>query len=126
MKSFADLGCIVSFGSDAPCTDPDPIVWLYKAVNHSNPNESVTIQEALRMCTYNGYWTTFDEKERGSLEVGKYADMVVLSDNPYEMPKEKLCDLRVETLILNGEEYKPQSQGAVSAAVKGLFSKRKA
>jgi predicted amidohydrolase YtcJ len=75
VRSFMEAGCVVSFGSDAPCTDPDPIVWLYKAVNHSNPSESVSIQQALRMCTYNGYYTTFDEKERGSLEEGKIADM---------------------------------------------------
>ncbi len=126
VRSFMEEGCVVSFGSDAPCTDPDPIVWLYKAVNHSNPAESVTVQQALRMCTYNGYYTTFDEKERGSLEVGKVADMVILSDDPYKMPKEKLCDLKVEKLILGGEDYKPQSRGVVGAVLKGIFSSKKA
>ncbi len=126
VRSFMEAGCTVSFGSDAPCTNPDPIVWLYKAVNHSNPAESVTIQQALRMCTYNGYYTTFDEKERGSLEVGKIADMVILSDNPYEMPKEDLCSLKVEKLILSGAEYKPQSGGVVGTVIKGMLSKKKA
>ena len=126
VRSFMEAGCIVSFGSDAPCTAPDPIVWLYKAVNHSNPAESVTVQQALRMCTYNGYYTTFDEKERGSLETGKIADMVILSDNPYEMPKEKLWELKVEKLILGGEDYKPQSGGVVGTVLKGMFSGRKA
>jgi len=126
VRSFMEAGCTVSFGSDAPCTNPDPIVWLYKAVNHSNPAESVTIQQALRMCTYNGYYTTFDEKERGSLEVGKIADMVILSDNPYEMPKEDLCSLKVEKLILSGAEYKPQSGGVAGTVIKGMLSKKKA
>ena len=92
VRSFMDAGCIVSFGSDAPCTDPDPIVWLHKAVNHSNSDEAVTVQQALRMCTYNGYYTTFDDKKRGSLEKGKTADMVILSENPYDIPKERLKD----------------------------------
>jgi predicted amidohydrolase YtcJ len=126
VRSFMNAGCIVSFGSDAPCTDPDPIVWLYKAVNHSNPNESVTIQQALRMSTYNGYYTTFDEKERGSLETGKIADMVILSDNPYSMPKEQLMSLKVEKLILNGEDYMPQSQGIAAVVLKGMTSGHKA
>ena len=65
----------MSAGSDAPCTDPDPISWIYKACNHSVPEQSLSVYEALRLCTYNGAWTTFDEKERGSLEVGKNADM---------------------------------------------------
>ena len=105
VKSFMDSGCVVSFGSDGPCTDPDPIVWLNKAVNHSNPSQSVSIRDALRMSTYNGYWVSFDEKDRGSLEVGKIADMVILSDNPYTMKKESLADLKVEKLIINGKEY---------------------
>lgn len=126
VRSFMEAGCVVSFGSDAPCTDPDPIVWLYKAVNHSNPNEAVTIQQALRMSTYNGYYTTFDEKERGSLETGKIADMVILSDNPYSMAKEQLMSLKVEKLILNGEDYMPQSQGIVAVVFKGMTSGHKA
>ncbi len=105
VKDFMDRGCIVSFGSDAPCTAPDPIVWLYKAVNHSNPKQSVDIREALRMSTYNGYWVTFDEKERGSLEEGKIADMVILSDNPYTMDHRGLLNLKVEKLIISGKDY---------------------
>ena len=113
---------MVSFGSDAPCTDPDPIVWMDKAVNHSNHAEAVSIQDALRMCTYNGYWTTFDEKERGSLEEGKIADMVILSDNPYTVRSDEIKKIRVEKLILNGREYMPQSGSLGSVVINGLFS----
>ena len=126
VRSFMEAGCVVSFGSDAPCTDPDPIVWLHKAVNHSNPAEAVTVQQALRMCTYNGYYTTFDEKERGSLETGKVADMAILSADPYQMPKEQLNSLKVEKLILGGEDYAPQSGSAVGTVLHGMFSGRKA
>lgn len=122
VKSFTDRGCVVSFGSDGPCTDPDPIVWLYKAVNHSNPREAVGIRQALRMATYNGYWTTFDDLQRGSLEVGKLADMVILSKNPYTVPGEELMDLKVEKLFLGGAEYKNQTQSAAAAVLKGLVS----
>jgi len=126
VKTFTDKGIAVSFGSDGPCTSPDPIVWLYKAVSHSNPKEAVTIQQALRMSTYNGYWTTFDEKERGSLEVGKIADMVILSADPYSIPAEELKNLKVEKTILGGKEYRPQSQGWLWAVIKGIFSSKKA
>ena len=126
VRSFMEQGNIVSFGSDAPCTDPDPIVWLYKAVNHSNPDEAVTVQQALRMCTYNGYYVTFDEKERGSLEPGKIADMVILSDDPYTMPADKLSEIKVEKLILGGKDYKSQTGGVVSTVIKGMISRKKA
>ena len=120
IRSFMENGCVVSFGSDAPCTDPDPIVWLSKAVNHSNPAQSVSIEQALRMATYNGYYATFDEKERGSLEEGKIADMVILSADPYAVPNDEIINLKVEKLILSGEEYKPQSQSVMSVITKGI------
>ena len=126
VRSFLERGCLVSFGSDDPCTSPDPVLWLYKAVNHSNPHQAVSVRQALRMATYNGYRASFDEKERGSLEQGKIADMVILSGNPYELPPERLKELRVEKLILAGEEYRPQSRSVPGLVLRGMFSRRKA
>ena len=117
---------VVSFGSDAPCTTPDPIVWLDKAVNNGNLEEAISIQNALRMCTYNGYYTTFDESNRGSLEKGKIADMVILSANPYEIPKEEIKNLKVERLILSGKEYRSSKRPVLKAILDGLLSKSKA
>ncbi len=126
VRTFMERGCVVSFGSDAPCTSPDPIVWLYKAVNHSNPDQRVSIRDALRMATYNGYWATFDEVERGSLETGKVADMVILSANPYETPADRLDTLRVEQTILGGQVYRKQAQSVPAAVLRGMFSRAKA
>ncbi len=126
LRTFWDRGILLSAGSDAPCTDPDPVSWIDHAVNNpSMPSQSLTVQEALRMCTYNGYLTTFDEKERGSLEAGKIADMVILSDNPYTMEKEKLGSLKVEKTLLGGKEYKPQTGNFITALTRGMVSKAK-
>ena len=73
------------------------------------------------MATYNGYYASFDENERGSLEEGKIADMVILSANPYTTEKEKLIDLKVEKLILRGKDYKPQSQNIANVIIKGIL-----
>lgn len=123
VKAFHERGCTVAFGSDGPCTDPDPIVWLYKAVNHSDPAEAVDVRLALRMCTYNGCLLSFDEKERGSLEVGKLADMVILSQSPYAVPGDRLKELRVEKLYLGGREYEKQSRSVAGMILSGLTSK---
>lgn len=120
LRSMSDRGIRLSAGSDAPCTDPDPIMWLSKACNHTNPAESLTIREALRMCTYNGYWASFDEKNRGSLEVGKIADMVILSKSPYATPANQLSEITVEQTFLSGEAYQPQNQNAARALLAGL------
>ena len=118
IRTFRDNGIVVSFGSDAPCTTPDPIVWMDKAVN--NGSESVTIQDALRMCTINGYYATFDDRERGSLETGKIADMVLLSENPYEAGADHIRDIRVEKLILGGEDYRSCKRPVGKAILDGL------
>ena len=118
IKTFADNGIVVSFGSDAPCTSPDPIQWIHRAVNHSNPSERITVQQALRMATYNGAYTTFDEKERGSLEIGKIADMAILSENPYTADSEKLAEIKVEQLILSGKPY----ESAVTPLLKCIWN----
>jgi hypothetical protein len=58
------------------------------------------------MFTYNVAYTSFDEVERGSLEKGKIADMVVLNRNPLELDTKELLKLKVEKLYLSGIEYR--------------------
>ena len=77
------------------------------------------------MCTYNGAWTTFDEDERGSLEVGKVADMCVLSRNLYEVPSSDLNEVKVEGLILGGRPYEKQRQSVAAAVLRGVLSEAK-
>lgn len=119
-KTYFENGIVMSVGSDGPCTDPDPINWIYKICN--NGEESLPVEEALRMCTYNGYHQTFDEKERGSLEIGKIADMVILSKNPFEIEPKKLNTIKVEKLILRGENYRSLSLNPIKQVLRGIFN----
>jgi predicted amidohydrolase YtcJ len=107
LKSIINAGIHLSGGSDAPVTHPDPIEGIYGACNHPyDPDQSISITDALKMYTYEVAWASFDEKERGSLEKGKIADMVILNQNPLELEPEELRSLKVENLFLNGKEYK--------------------
>ena len=119
-KTYADHNIAMSVGSDGPCTDPDPINWIYKICN--NGEESLPVQKALHMCTIDGYRQTFDEKERGSLEAGKIADMVILSKNPFETEPEKLNTIEVEKLLLRGENYKSLSENPIKQVLRGIFN----
>lgn len=125
VRDFADNGILVSLGSDAPCTTPDPIVWIDRCVNNPNKDQRISIQKALRMATYNGYKTTFDENERGSLEPGKVADMVILSANPYTIPQDEIKNLKPEQLILSGKPYTSARESVLKAVCRGLSSKNK-
>jgi predicted amidohydrolase YtcJ len=124
LKDALDLGIVQSMGSDAPCTRPDPIKWIHNACNHPMPEQSVTVYDALRMATWNGCWTTFDEAERGSLEAGKIADMVIVSQSPYAVPVDQLNSLRVEQLILGGVPYQKRRENPAALLLRGLLSRR--
>jgi len=121
LRTFMDHHIMIAAGSDGPCTDPNPIDWIYKAVNHSNKDEALTVAEALRVCTYNGYYALFDEDKRGSLEAGKIADMVILDKNPLSVKKEELKDIKVLDTILGGVSYRKQHQSFAKILLKSMF-----
>jgi predicted amidohydrolase YtcJ len=124
LRRMTDMGILLSAGSDAPCTVPDPIRGIWSACNHYVPGESLTIQEALNLYTRNAARTSFDEKERGSLEKGKIADLVRLNANPLAMAPKDLLALKVDGLILSGKPYRP-GQGKVDLLLHSLVSRRK-
>jgi hypothetical protein len=119
LRKMTDMGILLSGGSDAPCTLPDPILGIHAACNHYIPEQSLTIAEALKLFTCNAARTTFDERERGSLEAGKSADMAILNRNPLAMKPAELLSLKVDTLLLKGESYRG-GQGIFSLLARGL------
>ena len=125
LRKIIDMGIHLSGGSDGPVTPPNPIIGIYGSCNHPyDSNQSVTIQEALKMVTYEIAYTSFDEKERGSLETGKIADMVILNKNPLIMDPKNLLQLKVEQLYLSGKKYKP-GMSILKMLGKGLFQSTK-
>lgn len=123
LRAMLDAGIIISGGSDAPCTVPNPILGIHCACNHSNPSESITIGEALRMYTWAGAHAAFDENKRGSLEIGKIADFILLNQNPLTTDKKQLHTLKVEQLFLEGKPYqKGQTLGKL--LWQGIFGQK--
>jgi len=59
--------------------------------------------EAIRLYTANSAYAGFEEKIKGSIEPGKLADLVVLSEDPFEMPADGLKEVRVVTTLIGGE-----------------------
>ncbi|MCK5157962.1 MAG: amidohydrolase family protein, partial [Candidatus Heimdallarchaeota archaeon] len=107
-RKVVDAGIHLSGGSDGPVTHPNPIDGIYGACNHPyDSSQSLTIQEALKMYTYEVAWMSFEEKRRGSLEEGKLADMVILNENPLVKDPKDLLQLKVVQLYLKGEKFKP-------------------
>ncbi|SHJ25074.1 amidohydrolase [Pseudobutyrivibrio xylanivorans] len=121
LKTITDMGIKVCFNSDAPASDPDPIMWIHDACNNANPEESVSVYEALKMATINGALSCFDEKERGTLEMGKSCDLAVLDKNPYEIPVDELKTINVSELYLKGKPYKRSRTGSMATMLRGMF-----
>ncbi len=112
LKSMLEAGLLLGNGSDGPCTLPDPILGIHAACNHPNPDERISAVDALRMHTHWGARLSFDESRRGTLTEGKFADFVVLDQNPLTIPVEKIKEIQIEALYLKGKKYTGQDRGA--------------
>jgi predicted amidohydrolase YtcJ len=102
-RSILDQGILVSGGSDTPVTRMNPLGGIHACVNHPVKEQRIDVYEAIEMFTINGAKTGFEENLKGSIEPGKLADFVVLSDDPYRVPREKIGNLEVEMTIVGGK-----------------------
>jgi len=105
MKSLVDEGVIIASGSDCPIESPDVILGLHALVTRNDfiPEECISIEEALKTYTINGAYAAFQEDVKGSIEVGKLADLVILNKNPLEVSKDKIKDIKVLKTIIRGK-----------------------
>ncbi len=117
-RSLADHGAILTFGSDWPGTSAaeypiNPMLALYAAVTRQTvqgepaggwfPEERIGMEEALRAYTVNTAYGNFEEDIKGTLEVGKLADVAVLSANLLEIDLRELLNVEVLYTIVDGK-----------------------
>jgi predicted amidohydrolase YtcJ len=110
MGSLLKAGIRVAAASDAPMVPPDPISGIYGAVTRLTgtkkgvfPEEAVGARDALDMYTVSAAESGFLEKSKGSVSVGKDADFVVLSGNPFDVRPEGIRDIDVLMTIIDGD-----------------------
>jgi predicted amidohydrolase YtcJ len=96
--------------TDAPVTPPDQLMVIHSAVNRTSrsgvivgPEERISPMDALRAVTIWGAYLYFEEKEKGSIEPGKRADLVVLSANPLTVDDATIKDIKVLQTIKDGK-----------------------
>jgi hypothetical protein len=100
-------GLLIAGGSDSTVTPLGPLLGVDAAVNHTNPAERVSVQEALELYTINAARIAFQESDRGSLQVGKLGDFVVLGEDPFEVDPGHIQDIPVEMTVIGGEVVYP-------------------
>lgn len=112
-QTFLRLGVHVPNGSDFPVESPNPIWGFYAAVARADktgqpaggwfPDQRMTREEALRSWTLEGAYAAFEESRKGSLEIGKMADFVMLSSDLMTMPEADMWKARVTLTVVGGK-----------------------
>jgi predicted amidohydrolase YtcJ len=108
VRALVRAGGLVAGGSDSSVTPLGPMIGIHAAVNHSNPAERVTVQEAIELYTINAARIGFTETDTGSLEVGKLGDLVVLADDPFHLDPSLIKDIPIEMTIVGGNVVHPR------------------
>ncbi len=115
MQSFIDAGVVMASSSDFPVTIPfDPLIAIQTGITRSStkqpsagilwPEERVSLEDMIASYTYNGAYANFLEKETGSIEVGKQADLIVLEHNLFEIPADEIAKTKVLLTMVDGKE----------------------
>jgi hypothetical protein len=112
-RSLLKSRAVVAFGTDWPVAPLNPLYGIYAAITRQtvdgkNPNgwipeEKISVEDAIKCYTLNAAYASFEEKNKGSIEVGKLADFVMLSDDILTIESVKIKDVKVEMTIFNGE-----------------------
>src|SRR5213596_122643 len=112
-RSFLNHGVTLALGTDWPVAPLNPILGLYAAVTRATldgknpdgwiPEEKITLPEAVEAYTMGSAFAEFQEKDKGSITPGKLADMVILSDNIFDLKPEAIRNAKVETTIVGGK-----------------------
>ena len=111
-RSLLDSGAILAFGSDWTVAPLDPLTGIYAAVTRRTidgrnprgwiPEQKITLEEAVRGYTTGGAYAEFAEKEKGSLEPGKLADLVVLDKNIFDLGPDSIPQAKCVLSIVGG------------------------
>jgi predicted amidohydrolase YtcJ len=112
-RSFLDSGVTLAFGTDWPVAPLDPMLGLYAAVTRATldgknpdgwiPEEKIALSQAVKAYTMGSAFAEFQEHEKGSITPGKLGDMVILSENIFDLKPDAIRNVRVETTILGGK-----------------------
>lgn len=109
-KASEDLGLRYTIHLDTPVVPMQPLRLVWSAVNRLSyngnvigPEQRISPMSALRATTIDAAWQTFKDQDIGSLEQGKFADLVILNGDPLTNP-EKIADLKVDATYVGGRE----------------------
>ncbi|MCF8341675.1 MAG: amidohydrolase [Chitinophagaceae bacterium] len=109
-RAFMNAGVLINNGTDVPVENIDPFANFYSSVTRKQkdgipfyPEQKMTREEALYSYTLANAFATFEEKQKGSLEVGKFADLILLSNNIMACEESEISKTKVLMTIVGGK-----------------------
>jgi predicted amidohydrolase YtcJ len=112
-RTLLDTGAILAFGSDSPVAPLNPLFGVYAAVTRRTlddknpdgwiPEQKISVDEAVRGFTYGSAYAEFQDDVKGTLEVGKLADFVILSDDIFTIDPAKIKNAKVLMTVVVGK-----------------------
>jgi len=112
-KSFLDAGVKLCFGTDWYVAPLNPLLGIYAAVTRRTlddknpdgwiPEQKISVEDAIKCYTINSAYASFEENIKGSIEVGKLADLILLSDDILTIDPIKIKDVKVEMTMFDGK-----------------------
>ncbi|WDV46735.1 amidohydrolase family protein [Clostridiaceae bacterium M8S5] len=103
LKLYREAGIMLLGGTDSPVTPNIPLIPIHGVVNSENELRKLSVEDALKMFTINGAYSVHLEDKKGSIEIGKDADLIVLDKNPVKNQTE-IKDIKVVSTYVLGEE----------------------
>ena len=109
-KTFLDAGIMVAPASDYMPGPYEPMMALQSMVTRTDfrgkewgPNQRITVEQALRICTYNGAYASHEENVKGTITAGKLADFVILGQDPHVVDPSVLKDIPIVRTVVGGK-----------------------
>jgi predicted amidohydrolase YtcJ len=104
LKTLLNEGVRVAAGSDCPMEPLNPMLGIQDLILRKAFHEQrLTAEEALRMYTLDAAYSSGEETVKGSIEEGKLADLTILSADLIVAESEKIADIKVEMIVINGK-----------------------
>ena len=111
-RTILDTGGVLAFGSDSPVAPLNPLWGVYGAVTRRTlddknpsgwiPEQKISVEETVRAFTWGSAFAEFQEAWKGTLEPGKVADFVILSDDIFTIDPVKIRDVTVVKTVVDG------------------------
>jgi len=103
ISTLHNAGVTVVGGSDSPVDPLAPLLGIAAAIDRPDPDEAITVGDAIALYTSNAALASFDEKVRGTIALGKFADLVVLDKDPRKVSKSDIGKIMVLMTMIGGK-----------------------